>query len=197
MTKELQPFLQRILASRDLHARWINTFSFLEYIGFRKIVKSQLARHLDVDTLTHMIEEGRHALRLKRLALRIGGELYSTYSPESLLCGEAAEFYFQELDQKCEELLSEHFAPDTLSRLVYLYVTWIVETRALSVYKQYQAEAPQIPLSGLVAEEELHLNSVRRELRDTDPAFESRATQVKVIEEGLYQRFLTALSTLR
>ena len=52
----------------NLHARWLNMFSYLEYIGFRKIVKSQGAENLSLETLGHAVEEGRHALMLKKFA---------------------------------------------------------------------------------------------------------------------------------
>jgi len=41
MQDGLKVLVDRIVVDPNLHARWINTFSYLEYIGFRKIVKSQ------------------------------------------------------------------------------------------------------------------------------------------------------------
>ena len=39
----LEGLISQIVADPALHARWLNTFSYLEYVGFRKIVKSQRA----------------------------------------------------------------------------------------------------------------------------------------------------------
>lgn len=36
----LEDLVERIVADPALHARWLNTFSYLEYVGIRKIVKS-------------------------------------------------------------------------------------------------------------------------------------------------------------
>ena len=92
----------KIVAEPALHARWLNTFSYLEYVGFRKIVKSQRAEYLTAAILGHACEEGCHALSLKKLAVKLGGAEFDSYSPEVLLCDEEAKTYFQELDQSCE-----------------------------------------------------------------------------------------------
>jgi hypothetical protein len=47
-----------IVVDKKLHARWLNTFSYLEYIGFRKIVKSQMAEALTNKVISHALEEG-------------------------------------------------------------------------------------------------------------------------------------------
>ncbi len=120
-----------------LHARWLNTFSFLEYIGFRKIVKSQRAEMLNSTILGHALEEGRHALRLKKLAIHIGGRDFENYAPELMICGEEAEDYFQSLDHDCEAQFMDRSEKDR-AKLTYHYVTWLIERRALDVYAVYQ-----------------------------------------------------------
>ena len=42
----LEDLIGAVVADTALHARWLNTFSYLEYVGFRKIVKSQRAEVL-------------------------------------------------------------------------------------------------------------------------------------------------------
>ena len=136
----LEASVGAIVADKNLHARWLNTFSYLEYVGFRKIVKSQRAEVLTAEILTHALEEGRHALGLKKIALKIGGEAFSTYAPENMLCGDEAEDYFQNLDAACDEAFADR--PAALrAKLVYCYVTWLVERRALQVYGVYKERA--------------------------------------------------------
>jgi hypothetical protein len=43
--------------------------------------------------LGHACEEGRHALGLKKLAVKLGGAEFDSYAPEAVLCGEEAEAY--------------------------------------------------------------------------------------------------------
>jgi hypothetical protein len=103
----LEECLAKILDDPNLHASWLNTFSYLEYVGFRKIVKSQASDSMSLETLGHAVEEGRHALRLKRLAVKVGGVAFDSYRAEKLLCGDAAEAYFQKLDGYCESLFAD------------------------------------------------------------------------------------------
>lgn len=198
MHRKIEEFLPLIVKSDELHAKLLNTFSFLEYIGFRKIVKSQRAEDLDCETLGHAIEEGRHALLLKKLAVKVGGSRFDSYTASELMAGEDAEDYFQSLDAACEKLLEGQIAGASLTRLTYLYVTWLIELRALSVYGAYQKAARengmQPPLGGLLAEEDRHLEAVENELRARDERFARRSVEMKALEETFYQIYLLALS---
>jgi hypothetical protein len=152
----LEDLIGAVVADTVLHARWLNTFSYLEYVGFRKIVKSQRAEVLTAAILGHACEEGRHALGLKKLAIKLGGAEFDSYAPEVLLCGEEAEAYFQDLDKACDEAFADR-AVEERAKLIYCYVTWLVERRALDVYGTYKKalEESEIArkLSGLLAEE--------------------------------------------
>lgn len=197
MHDSLAPLLAKIVSDRDLHGRLLNTLSFLEYIGFRKIVKSQEATTIDVEILSHAVEEGRHALMLKKLAIKAGGEQFSHYSDATLLCGDAAEAYFQKLDKGCEAICQKDTGTTSAARLTYLYVTWLVEVRALSVYGLYQealaAAGEKLPLHGLLAEEDRHLEAVEQGLLALDPKFSERMALAQQLEEKLYSDYLSAL----
>src|SRR5689334_22708952 len=65
--------LDRIIRRPEDHARLINTFSRMEYVGVRKMVKSRRSEHLDLDGLQHMLDETIHAMRLKKAALALAG----------------------------------------------------------------------------------------------------------------------------
>jgi rubrerythrin len=188
--------IDAIVRDPQLHARWLNTVSFLEYVGFRKIVKSQRAESLSAMVLTHALEEGRHALRLKKLAITLGGPSFDSYAPETLLCGEEAEDYFQALDHQCEAQFADCIESERIKR-TYLYVTWLIERRALEVYETYQkavagSEIAQ-KLDGLLAEEVGHLRQVESEIAACDPQHATRAAKVIALEAALYAAFLAHL----
>jgi hypothetical protein len=192
----LEACVGAIVADDALHARWLNTFSYLEYVGFRKIVKSQRAEALTAAILTHALEEGRHALRLKNLAVEIGGEAFANYAPETMLCGDEAEGYFQAIDAACDDVFADR--PDGLrARLVYCFVTWLIERRALQVYGVYKAALGSSPVAarigGLLMEEEKHLADIEREIAAADPDFSARAPQLEAVEARLYETFVDAL----
>jgi hypothetical protein len=195
-SSSLENLIGVILRDPHLHARWLNTFSFLEYVGFRKIVKSQQAESLNATILAHAVEEGRHALRLKKLAMQIGGPAFETYAADMLLCGEEAEDYFQSLDHQCEAQFAEHNEAER-ARLTYLYVTWLVERRALDVYGLYKSALAGTEiaekLDGLLAEENGHLRQVESEIARIDPQHASRAPVLIGLETALYDTFIGAL----
>src|ERR1700730_2278668 len=133
----LEDLVERIVTDPALDGRWLNTFSYLEYVGFRKIVNSQRAEVLTAAILGHACEEGRHALGLKKLAIKLGGARFDSYAPETLLRGEEAEAYFQDLDQFYDEAFADRL-PEERAQLAYGCVTWLVEGRALDVYWVYK-----------------------------------------------------------
>jgi len=193
----LEGLISQIVADPALHARWLNTFSYLEYVGFRKILKSQRAEVLTAAILTHACEEGRHALGLKKLAVKLGGAGFDSYAPQVLLCGEEAEAYFQDLDQFCDEAFADRSADERV-RLAYGYVTWLVERRALDVYGLYKDALGDSEiarkLSSLLAEETKHLSDIEALLQAADPAFSTRSKEFEAVENSLYEVFLAALT---
>ena len=193
----LEDLIGAVVADPALHARWLNTFSYLEYVGFRKIVKSQRAEVLTAAILGHACEEGRHALGLKRLAIKLGGAEFDSYAPEALLCGEEAEAYFQDLDKACDEVFAGRSEAER-GKLTYCYVTWLVERRALDAYQIYKSALGESEiarkLGGLLAEEIKHLADVEAVLHAGNPEFSTRSKEFEAVEAALYQNFVGALT---
>jgi hypothetical protein len=186
----------KVVTDDHLHARWLNTFSFLEYIGFRKIVKSQRAEILNRSLLMHALEEGRHALLLKKLAVKLGGQAFDFYRQETMLCPDAAKTYFQELDHRCDAKFA-HLDELERAKLVYLYVTWLIERRALDVYGRYKkvlGDSDVAPkLNALLAEEVGHLRAVEAGIAAGDSEHAARSAEFEALESDLYQDFVSAL----
>jgi hypothetical protein len=193
----LEAVIASVVKDDHVHARWLNTFSFLEYIGFRKIVKSQRAEVLNRALLMHALEEGRHALLLKKLAVKLGGQAFDFYRPETMLCSDAAKTYFRELDHGCDEKFS-HLGEVERAKLVYLYVTWLIERRALDVYGCYKkmlGDSDLAPkLNALLAEEVGHLRAVEAGIAAGDPEHAPRSAEFEALEAGLYDDFVDALA---
>jgi len=189
----LRALISSIVADTSLHAKWLNTFSFLEYVGFRKIVKSQQADALNISLMSHALEEGRHAFALKKLSAKIGGPKFEFYTRDTLLCGEEAEHYFQELDQRCEQAFAGR--PDHIrAHLTYLYVTWLIEHRAIEIYGLYRQTIGQSEIGhkidGLLGEEANHLKEVESALQTQDPQFPTRSQELQRVEANLFVMFV-------
>lgn len=170
------------------HARFLNTLSLMEHIGSRKIMTTQSApAH---DTLKHLAEETRHAFFFKRAAERMaGGPL--DYDDAQMLAGPAARAYMDRLDAHIDAALP----PARTPAAAYLYMSLIVELRAVWFYRLYQdvlaSRAMRLNLKSVLAEEELHLDDMLTRLAPLDAGWERR-TQDFAAYEGERFRVLWA-----
>jgi len=184
--------LQRLLAHPALAGRFINTLSLLEYVGTRKILKSQRAEEIDAILLRHIAEEARHALVLKQLAAKVSPFPLPTYDWPYLIAGAEAIGYFQELDRGVEASLN-----GAQVFLNYLYTTYLIEMRADLVYPQMEEILASLGRDGIflrvLREERAHLMEVRRAIGAVDPEAGTRTAHLITLEEQLFERFLGAL----
>ncbi len=174
--KELISFLNRVVENKSLHTRWLNTLAFMEHIGSRKIIKSQNSAKLDLTLLQHISEEARHAFYFKNLAHKLSPADCSNFEESYLIKGSDSENYFQSIDHKVEEALSDFALKKTLN---YLYTTWIIEERAVMLYQIYnqilKSRSFPFNLNFVLQEEDHHLKTVIQIIRKKDPDFKKRA----------------------
>jgi hypothetical protein len=195
---DMRPLLEALARDPARHARFLNTLSLLEYIGVRKILKSQPAESLSAEMLEHILEEARHAAILKRLALRVGGSAVADYGASALLCGEEARRYIQTLDRGAAiDLLESGFPADTAPAVNYLYTTLLIEERAGRVYPVYEpvlaAQGIGGVLAGIVREEEGHLGAVTRRLLLEDREHAARLERLRQLERRAFAALRGAL----
>ena len=182
------------------HALWLNTLSFLEYIGCRKIIKSQHASYMNFTLLSHMVEEARHSFFFRKLAKENGLEDAASFSSSYLLGHQSAENYFQRLDKGIEKKLQESLGEEKSSIyafLNYCYSTLLVELRAVQVYSIYEKllrnTSSSFSLEGLLSEEEEHLSAIDKELKEKDSRYMERKKDFQVLEEKLFDEFWNRL----
>lgn len=178
----------------DANIQWLffNTLSYMEHIGSYKIMATQRDAVLDYTTLKHLNEETGHAAFFKRHAERIkGSEL--DYSQSVLIAAAYARGYFNRL----EVSMIRHFGRQANYRTIYLYMSLIVEFRAVWAYEILQRcieyRGLDFSLKKLLAEEQGHLNSmVRRLAADGDYSREC-IEQFWQQEREVYIRLLKAI----
>jgi hypothetical protein len=172
----------------ELHGKFLNTLSLLEYIGARKIMKSQKEAEITPTVLGHMVEEIRHAQIVKKLALKIGGPSLKSYDESALLCGDEGRAYIQAIDKKAEEVLGQK---DSVAN--YLLTTLIIEERAQEIYPLYdQLLAPlglNGPLKAIFREEEEHLFQVTEMLKTKSQCTEEMFEEVRKEEKKYFEHF--------
>jgi hypothetical protein len=168
-------------ADRALHARFLNMLSLLEHIGSRKIMTSPAMRGAGLEQLKHLAEETRHALFFKRAAERLAARALD-YSSRDTIASAAAPLYMGRLDVEISRKLD-----NSVPALAYLYMSLIVELRAVWLYRIYQAVLAEqkvgLTLKSVLAEEELHLRAMFVHLQEIDPKTETRTALFCQFEE--------------
>src|SRR3984893_11468108 len=132
LTRQL---LTAIVASDALHAKWLNTLSFLENCGARKIAACENPTLVREEMLKHASEEFRHAHYLKRQIGRICPHPPANYSLPTLLGGTASLHYLSSLDLHASRFLTIQNALPS----AYLLVPYAIELRAEELYPLYDS----------------------------------------------------------
>ena len=191
--REWQTTLAQLVHYPDFHGRFLNTLSLLEYIGARKIVKSQDETRMTPTVLAHVVEELRHAQMLKKMAMRVGGPSLRSYADDTLVCGREGRAYMQAIDHTAQALLG---APAPWAN--YLLTTLIVEERAQVLYPVYDALLMPLdlggPLAAIVREEEGHLSQVSELLISEPQCTAAIIAGVRLEEQRHFAVFFEAVA---
>lgn len=134
---KINQLLDSIVSSSTLHAKWLNTLSFLENCGARKIAACEHPLLVKEEMLKHAAEEFRHAYYLKRQILKVSIAI-DTYSLPYLLGDRSTLHYLSILDIKTSRYLKKNgFALSEIKAIAYLLVTYAIELRAEELYPIY------------------------------------------------------------
>lgn len=189
-----QRVLERVVAHREAHAKFLNTLSRLEYIGVRKMLKARDSAAMDLEGLQHILEEAVHALRLKKFAsvLAGGADWVRTFDSPCTLAGEAAEAYFQAIDAAAAAALGERAQEGC-----YWLTSTVIEIRAATFYPAYQAELQQrrvgVSVASLVQDESGHLEQMSAELPRRISRWQDVLEDVLQVEERAFVAFMEAV----
>ena len=178
----------------DDRFRWLffNTLSYMEHIGSYKIMATQQGDVIDYPTLKHLNEETGHAVLFKRHAERYSGAGLD-YAQSNLIAPASARAYFGRL----EASMVSYFGRNANYRTIYLYMSLIVEFRAVWGYEILQDCIKRcnldFSLAKLLAEEQGHLNSMVRRLDDDGLYSKDHIEHFWQRERQLYIRLVKAI----
>ena len=194
---QLAQLLPNIINDDQQHARWLNTLSMMESVGARKIAGYVDPIHVDELTLQHASEEARHAHYLKRQISKIGQKL-PDYSRDNLLAPRASYHYLHRLDWTCSRYLKQKgLTGRALKNHSYLYVTYLIEVRAMKLYHTYQAalthSSSPVHVRSILKEEEGHLANMTAQLDQTGPDWQAHCHDLHAAEQKLFERWLEQL----
>jgi hypothetical protein len=184
--------LERLVPDAPRHARLVNTLSMLEHMGSHKIMATQHGAAIDQPTLRHVAEEAHHAYFMKRQAEKTA-QRPMAYVPDDLLAPASARMYFQRL----EIAMTGTLAKLRSVRAVYLYMSMIVEFRALWFYGLYQETLSRaghpLSLKRVIGEEQNHLGEIASRLELAGELHEPHVAELLSVEKALYTRMLGAM----
>ena len=196
---DLKEILEQIIADPQQHAKWLNTLSFMENAGARKISASEDKEKVNLIILKHAAEEHRHAYYLKKQIGKISEGLCQNYENQYLLAPKASKYYLNNLDvQVCKYLKRElNLKGAELRFAAYLLVTYAIEVRADDLYPIYQdiltETASKVMVKSIILEEEGHLEEMINQLKTFSPDWEKYAQIAVDIEHQLFEYWMTQL----
>jgi hypothetical protein len=189
---QTRSLLARVVADARLHARLINTLSMLEHIGSPKIMATQHSPGIDQATLKHVAEEAHHAYFMKRQAEKTAQRPLE-YVTADLLAPASARMYFQRL----ESAMAHTLGTQRSLGATYLYMSMIVEFRALWFYGLYEQALKRaghaMSLKRVLGEERSHLTDIASRLEMAGELSEARAAEFVAVERRLFERLLGAM----
>lgn len=197
---QIAPILTNIVANHTLHSKWLNTLSFMENAGARKISASEHKENVTLLILKHAAEEHRHAYYLKKQLAKLGENLCKTYNNEELLAPNHTRFYLNTLDVRVCRYLKDHFklSGSDLKFAAYLFVTYAIEVRADELYPIYQniltAADSKVTVKSIILEEEGHLEEMLNQLREFDSNWETHASEIIKIEQEMFNNWMLGLN---
>lgn len=195
----LKETLENIVGDDLLHAKWLNTLSFMENAGARKISASEDKEKVTLIILKHAAEEHRHAYYLKKQIAKIGENLCENYENQYLLAPKASKYYLNNLDiQVCKYIKKElNLKGAELRFAAYLLVTYAIEVRADELYPIYQdvltAAESKVMVKSIILEEEGHLEEMLHQLKSFSTDWETHADLAVKIEHSLFQDWMESL----
>jgi hypothetical protein len=196
----MKTILNKIVADQITHCKWLNTLSFMENAGARKISACEDKVKTDIIQLKHAAEEHRHAFYLKKQIAKLDCSGFDYYEPSSLIGGKSSQQYLHRLDVKTSRYIKEHFNlyGQELKYAAYLFVTYAIEVRADELYPIYQEvltqHASKVVVKSIILEEEGHLEEMINQLNDFDPAWERHAKEILLIESDLFDNWLISIA---
>ena len=100
----MKDILHKIVRNNHIHAKWLNTLSYMENVGARKISACEHPLSVDIIQLKHAAEEHRHAYYLKKQIAKLDlptEYLCKHYKTDDLLASIFTQQYLHALDIQC------------------------------------------------------------------------------------------------
>jgi hypothetical protein len=98
MIHPLKPLIEKITTDPFVHAQWLNTLSFMENTGAKKISRFESKTDVSLLILKHAAEEHRHAYYLKKQISKLAPIGFENYDDTWLISPKISKYYLDMLD---------------------------------------------------------------------------------------------------
>lgn len=194
----IKTLLTKVVASHDTHAKWLNTLSYLENCGARKIAACEHPTLVKEEMLKHAAEEFRHAHHLKRQIEKVSLKPMDTYSRILMLGGASSLHYLTILDLKASRYLKKAgLTKNAIKEAAYLLVTYAIELRADELYRLYdevlKSAGSKVAVKSILLEEKEHLNEMIEGLHQLPSGF-IHAEHICAFEGDLCKKWIHSIN---
>jgi hypothetical protein len=184
--ERFKTLVRQLISHPCTHAKWLNTLSYLENCGAKKIARAEHPLDVSREMLKHASEEFRHAFYLKQQISTRLGQFLPTYHQGSILGGWQTTHYLDRLEVQICRLIKN-------KRMIYPLVTYAIEVRAAKAYPLYQEllieSRSSVSVRSILLEEKGHLE----EMEGLLGAFSLEKEMACQIEEKLFKEWLYQL----
>lgn len=200
MNENFPSLLNQIMQSDLLHAKWLNTLSYLENCGARKIAACEHPTLVKEEMLKHASEEFRHSHYLKQQIKKVSSSHFPTYCTSSILGGIHTLHYLNKLDLFTSRFLSQECLLDKydVKKIAYLLVTYAIELRAQEFYPLYEQalrkHRSRVYVKSIILEEEEHLQEMEEGIKKL-PSGLKYAEKVCSFEHILFNKWIACVET--
>ena len=191
MKKKLTSIIIKIVQDDILHAKWLNTLSYLENCGARKIAACEHPTLVKEEMLKHASEEFRHSHYLKRQIKKVSSSYFADYCLPSILGGIHSLQYLKKLDLLASRFLIKEACFDKyeVKKIAYLLVTYAIEFRAQEFYPIYEQVLrnlhSKVYVKSIILEEEEHLYEMKEGIKRL-PSGWNYAEKICTFERALF-----------
>ena len=202
MIHPLKPLIEKITTDPFVHAQWLNTLSFMENTGAKKISRFESKTDVSLLILKHAAEEHRHAYYLKKQISKLAPSGFENYDDTWLISPKISKYYLDMLDIWVSKYIKKTLGLKgyDLKWASYLLVTYAIEVRADELYPIYQevltAKQSKIQVKSIIVEEVGHLNEMKAQLATFSPDWEKHAAVACELENLLFQTWIKSLTQL-
>jgi hypothetical protein len=196
----IKSLLSTIVNSENLHTKWLNTLSYMENCGARKIAACQHPTQVREEMLKHASEEFRHAYYLKKQIERVSNYIPADYAFKDILGGINSLQYLPLLDLWSSRFLQQEIGLSKQATIeaAYLVVTYAIELRAAELYPIYEEHlrktGSKVTVKSILLEEKEHLNEMIEGLHKLPSGF-VYAERICAYEGLLCKKWLRAISS--